>query len=278
MIFMFNIILVSLRMLVISAEYSYKDPDTWKEQYPQCGGTEQSPIDVTDYDMRKNFADSAYRINLEHYKTVPAKMTMKNNGHSCETKIPHVSGGTLEAVYDLHSLEFHWGPDSNSGSEHTLSGDSFPIELQLIHYDSEFDSFEDAQDYERGLTIYTTFFKVDSVESGFLTKIIKKLPDVVDPETETEIEPFAIDDLLQEEDVYSFIIYHGSQTSPPCLESVNWLIADQVFSATKKQIQVFQTIHLLDGDDHNNRPLQPLNDRVPVIFAKGDQVTTFRRK
>ncbi|XP_057325841.1 carbonic anhydrase 2-like isoform X2 [Microplitis mediator] len=246
MIFIFNIILVSLRMLVISADYNYKDPDTWKEQYPHCGGSEQSPIDVTVLNQikRKNFEDVYTKIWLQNYKTVPAKMTMKNNGHSLkimfewaegETKIPTIFGGPLESEYIFHSLEFHWGPDINSGSEHTFMGKSYPIELQLIHYDFEFDNLEAAERYEKGVTIYSTFFKVESDESAFLTKILEKIPDVIDSGTETEIEPFAIDDLLQEKDANSFIVYHGSQTSPSCLESVNWLISDQVFSATREQ-------------------------------------------
>ncbi|XP_057325836.1 carbonic anhydrase 6-like [Microplitis mediator] len=277
MIFIFNIILVSLRMLVISAEYSYKNPDTWEEQYPKCGGFHQSPLDLGAYNVIDDFWLPAQKINVEDYKTVPAKMTMKNNGHTLkimlqwgrnENKIPTIFGGPLESEHTLHSLEFHWGPDINSGSEHTFRSKSYPIELQLIHYDSEFDSLEEAQVYEKGILIYSTFFEIKSEESEFLTKIIEKIPDVIEPGTETEIEPFAIDDLFEEMNANSFNIYYGSLTSPPCSESVNWLISDQIFEATKEQIEVFQTIHLLNGDDHNNRPTQPANNRVPKLYVK----------
>ena len=35
--------------------------------------------------------------------------------------------------YRLWQIHFHWGPDDNSGSEHTIDGQKFPAEVHFVH-------------------------------------------------------------------------------------------------------------------------------------------------
>lgn len=36
-------------------------------------------------------------------------------------EVPHLSGGGLPGIYNFDNLHFHWGSDSNRGSEHRIS-------------------------------------------------------------------------------------------------------------------------------------------------------------
>ncbi|KAH0552657.1 hypothetical protein KQX54_013813 [Cotesia glomerata] len=131
MIFIFNVIFISLCVLPISADYSYENANEWADEYPQCGGSFQSPIDVS-YDLvgESNLDSDLEPLIFERiHSTVPERMTLKNDGHTVKLlfkwpndpeKTPYVYGGLLEGKYILHSFQFRWGYDVKNGSEHQL--------------------------------------------------------------------------------------------------------------------------------------------------------------
>jgi hypothetical protein len=41
-------------------------------------------------------------------------------------------GGGLRDAYKLHSFHFHWGNSNGVGSEHTVDGKSFPLEVLIF--------------------------------------------------------------------------------------------------------------------------------------------------
>ena len=42
-------------------------------------------------------------------------------------------GGPLASSYQLLQLHFHWGKWNGRGSEHTINGERFPMEMHLVH-------------------------------------------------------------------------------------------------------------------------------------------------
>ena len=48
-----------------------------------------------------------------------------------------ISGGGLEGTYKFAQLHFHWGDTSQQGSEHTLNGKAFPLEVHLVHFNTK---------------------------------------------------------------------------------------------------------------------------------------------
>ena len=44
-----------------------------------------------------------------------------------------LSGGELKGSYRAVQFHFHWGPDDNNGSEHTVGGRRFPLEMHVVH-------------------------------------------------------------------------------------------------------------------------------------------------
>ncbi|KAG8039163.1 hypothetical protein G9C98_003470 [Cotesia typhae] len=133
MIVIFNFIFVSSCVSLISADYSYKNAKEWANEKPQCGGSLQSPIDVSD-DLLDGFDFNSDREPLMFeniYETVPKRMILKNDGHTLKllfqwpdnpTKLPYIHGGPLKGEFVRHSHEFRWGSDVTNGSEHQLNG------------------------------------------------------------------------------------------------------------------------------------------------------------
>ena len=65
--------------------------------------------------------------------------------------------GGLLSRYQFHSLHFHWGP-YDVGSEHTLEGKAYAMELHLIHFNTKYGS-----SYTQGIFYpwLKVFFKID---------------------------------------------------------------------------------------------------------------------
>lgn len=78
---------------------------------------------------------------------------------------PYIQGGSLNGVYDICSLVFHWGLSNEEGSEHTLDYIRYPMELQVFHVKRNFNSPQDAISAEAndGLLIASFFFQVSNL-------------------------------------------------------------------------------------------------------------------
>jgi len=50
--------------------------------------------------------------------------------------------------------------------------------------------------------------------------------------------------------------YHGSLTTPPCTEGVQWIVLREPIAMSAEQIERF-----VEVIGHNARPIQPLHDR-----------------
>ena len=71
-----------------------------------------------------------------------------------------MSGGTLKQAYQLLQLHFHWGSVDNQGSEHTLNGKRFSMEMHLVHKSSSVKSVDLALENLEGLAVAAFFFEV----------------------------------------------------------------------------------------------------------------------
>ena len=51
--------------------------------------------------------------------------------------------GGLPSRFQFAGLHFHWGSESDetvTGSEHTVEGQAYPMELHLVHFNAEYGS------------------------------------------------------------------------------------------------------------------------------------------
>ncbi len=206
-------------------------PDTWSTCYGTCGGNHQSPIDITGA-----VANSALDAIDVDYNNAPIDLV--NNGRAIQFN--YTPGGTLklpEGNFELLQFHFH------SSSEHTVDGVRFPLEAHLVHED----------DATGNLAVISVLFK-EGNENTFLANFSDNLPASAD-------DTFTSNDMLNVADLLpvnaSYYTYGGSLTTPPCSETVTWLVLKDPVEASTTQID---NMHNILQD--NYRPTQALNGRA----------------
>ena len=198
--------------------------------YAACSdGWEQSPIDLG--------SAKAGRLPGIVFDYAPSPMTVSNNGHAIQVDYAPGSGIVHGGVrYELLQFHFH------HGSEHTVAGVRFPLELHLVHRSSGGE-----------LAVVGVLFK-EGAASEALEPLWSRLPAEAGA-TAAVPGPMNAAALLPER--RSTWRYVGSLTTPPCTEGVSWIVMTEPMTLSAAQIEAFAAIF-----PNNYRPVQPLNGRV----------------
>lgn len=232
-----NVILF-VGLIYAQEDWDYGDengPEVWAELSPDfaaCGeGEAQSPINLAD-------ATETSLIPIEFaYEEVP--MAIFNNGHTIE--VEYEEGSTLiynEKEYDVLQFHFH------QPSEHTIDGETFPMELHIVHINEA-----------GGLAVVGVMLTEGVDDNEAYSTIFGNLPvEKGEPNEETDIMINVADLLPADTDTY--FTYEGSLTTPPCTEIVRWLVLAEPVALSAEQIAAFGEIY-----SNNARPVQPLNTR-----------------
>ena len=61
--------------------------------------------------------------------------------------------------YQMLQLHFHWGSDNSRGSEHTINGEEFPMEMHIVHKKVGL-TVEEALGTSDGLAVVGQMFQV----------------------------------------------------------------------------------------------------------------------
>lgn len=196
-------------------------------------GKEQSPINI-EVSQTKN---SPRSLEIQ-YQQDSGPFEITNNGHTVVTINDAKNRITLDGKhYQLWQFHFH------TPSEHTINGEPASMEMHLVHQSPD----------KKGLTVIGVMIN-EGQENATLKKIWDNFPEELSQKVKVSDNPFDITALLPEEkDFYS---YEGSLTTPPCIESVHWLIMKDPIEFSNEQIARFRK-----AIGHNNRPVQPLNGR-----------------
>jgi len=166
--------------ITFATEWSYNkgrtDPDHWASLPGDeaCGGTNQSPIDLSK-STAIHIRDMKGTIGVEG-KGIPAISELTNNGHSAQLDIEHMGNFSftfnyLGTNYSLNQLHFHWGHNDTMGSEHTVDGRHFPMEMHLVH-----------QSAEKRFAVMAFFFQVHCKWNSHMDPIMDVLKKVKDGE------------------------------------------------------------------------------------------------
>ena len=119
--------------------YSGKEGPTFWEG--ACAtGKSQSPVNLEKQVFEQNSVGDPF--NFVNYATNLRGAKLKNNGHTVQLDSPEnftaqISGGGLEGTYQFAQLHFHWGESNEQGSEHTMDGSAFPLEVHLVHFNTK---------------------------------------------------------------------------------------------------------------------------------------------
>ncbi|MGB3642024.1 MAG: carbonic anhydrase [Rivularia sp. (in: cyanobacteria)] len=210
-----------------------KGPENWgtlSEDFYACqSGASQSPVNL------QSAVDADLPPLKINYKDTPLRII--NNGHTIKVNYQPESILTLDGEpYELLQFHFH------HPSEHKVDGVALPMELHLVHKNKKGD-----------LAVVGVFLKKGE-SNPTLQKIWRSLPIKENREqTVSNVNINAADLLPENKDYYR---YFGSLTTPPCSETVNWIVLKEPVEISLQQVKKFAQIFPM-----NARPVQIVKRR-----------------
>ena len=208
-------------------------PERWSElseDYLKCKeGTRQSPIDISGYAGASGpslfFDDGTPAAEIEHDDRLV--VVHYEEGNSLDL------GGRTHHLKSLHA---------HVPSEHTIDGESFALELHMVHADDT-----------GALTVVSRLYRHGDADSAIQTLIDAA------PEAEgTDDARGRLDPSVYVPDGLGYYRYTGSKTTPPCNGPVDWLVMAEAGTVSVEQAH---QVSVLTGGVPTNRPIQPTNDR-----------------
>ena len=212
--------------------WSYSGPtgaSHWAElsdEFKTCASGQQSPINITG-------AVGAQTGALQPaWKPMPLRMT--DTGHGLQVEASRGSSMKL-GDSSFNMLQFH----IHTPSEHTLEGQSFPMEIHFVHKDGH-----------GHLAVVGVM-----VREGAANPALQAMVDEVGPYKRASAGQ-TVDPLKLLPASRGFYRYQGSLTTPPCSENVEWVVMDTPIQASREQIAAFAKAY-----PNNARPVQAMNRR-----------------
>lgn len=268
-------------------------------------GTMQSPIDIVTADTQAETTDPGAIVGTLFDKDLDGYLG--NTGRALRYMVfgyarPTISGGALGTkVYALSHIDFHFGSVSTQGSEHTIDGTKYAMEMEMIFYDGSFASNADAiaSSDADALVAISHFFTVDSSDNSALANIISEIPniqyntvipmvsrkrrsaddekgrsadgqpsenlDIADSNMVADV-IINLETLLGSTTIDNYYYYDGSMTVPGCYENTKWIINPTVLKISEAQLTTLRTLQTdaaaPDDIADNFRPVQPLGTRT----------------
>ncbi|MEZ5788309.1 MAG: carbonic anhydrase family protein [Xanthobacteraceae bacterium] len=192
-------------------------------------GAQQSPIDIEET-IRAELP--ALRINW-----AGALETIVNNGHTIQLNA--APGSTLklgDVEYKLLQFHFH------RPSEHLINGKSFPMEVHFVH-----------QNAAGGLAVVGVLMATGGANAAF-NKVVGTMPKQAGSTAKADA---AINPNEFLPPTLTYYRYPGSLTTPPCSETVEWLLLTESVKVGDADIAAFAGLYAM-----NARPAQKNNRRA----------------
>jgi len=251
--------------------HDYEDDDRSHWQGLCRTGKRQSPINIMNPKNHQfcklSFINYDQRGNITLNTTWHEEMGLKSvviSGFEDWPRAPFIQGGGFNSDYRLHQFHVHW---SFPGSEHAMNGHFFAAEIHLLHVKGNL-SFEEAKQKEDGLAVVAVFMTEGS-EGKPLQSLERIFSRVVLRANKMDVDNFNLNALIPK-DTNAWYRYNGSQTFPPCEESIIWTVMSEPVEITTNQLGMLQKLR--DGNGRsmiNGRPIQNSYGRT-IYYNTGD--------
>ncbi|KAG2459538.1 CAH4 anhydrase, partial [Polypterus senegalus] len=192
------------------SQYSCNDtcygPGKWSLVNSVCDGKKQSPVNIVTHKTVYNpglkpFIFEGYDHTLD--------LLLQNTGYSVQINLPStlkIKGSDFSATYKAVQLHLHWGSEKESGSEHLLDGERYPMEESQIEN-------ANYKDLVKALAIIQNYGQNTTVRNVQLSHL-----------------------LLNSDEMLSYYRYSGSLTTPDCSEAVTWTVFTKPIGLSSTQV------------------------------------------
>ncbi|XP_065318884.1 carbonic anhydrase 6-like [Gordionus sp. m RMFG-2023] len=247
----------------------------WYRRYPLCGSEDsimqsrlrQSPIDLS---------DAIYNASLKHlllrnYQLPSGKWRIEKT----KTSIVLYSDGILPFIempqsFEFNQAHFHWGSGGRSlvGSEHSIDGKFFPLEVHLVHVNK----------LTNQIAVLAVLYELSNPKTDKDNPKLDPLLEIIELDINSKEfsrtggtpilymrNQFILENLLPE-NWNTYYRYIGSLTTPPCTENVIWTIIKEKNYLSRRQLYFIERIQQCDSKlrtcfarssiGPNRRPLQ----------------------
>ncbi|NWT54613.1 CAH4 anhydrase, partial [Erythrocercus mccallii] len=248
-----------------------EDPPQWHQVSAACRGNRQSPVNIVTRNVLHDRSLQPLTFEGYHEKD-SAQWALENNGHTVKVALstsPKVGGGGLKGKYKAVEFHLHWGvpgePQNIPGSEHSIDGEKYPMELHIVHIREDAADMTEAKKTPGGLAVLAFFVKADEENKNYTT-LLSELENIKYKGQSAQVDALPLSSLLPpEKELGRYYRYEGSLTSPDCYEGVIWTVFEKPVELSLPQLAQFAALHF-DGKNstpmrENFRPAQPLNGR-----------------
>lgn len=268
-----------------SNEWDYAGHDYWPTSHSDaCLGIRQSPIAINNSDVQDLYFWN--QLVVRNYgREIPG--TFKNDGHTLKfipdpdytpgptqrKTIPSFQAPVLAGEYELLQYHFHWGAQDDRGSEHTIDGIAYPMELHLVHINKKYDGdVAMALANKDGLAVMGLMFQISDETDPNMDVILTAFDEIEGSGGEPEDE-YVWDPDTQDHTLLAFLArigrgyyyYKGSLTTPSCNEVVDWIVFENAVQITAEDMaDIRESLKYIDEAPmvDNFRPPQPHNNRI----------------
>ena len=194
-------------------------------------GSQQSPIDI----------GATVKAQLGALKITWDKNadTIVNNGHTIQLAMGETSASVLQVGDggNFRLVQFHF----HHPSEHLIAGKNFPMEVHFVHANAA-----------GALSVIGVLMTTGKPNAVF-SKVVSTMPEKEGPvvKADATINPNGLLPATR-----TYYRYEGSLTTPPCSETVDWLLLTDPIQVAEADVARFGKLFAM-----NARPVQKANRR-----------------
>uniref|UniRef100_A0A673AMF9 Alpha-carbonic anhydrase domain-containing protein n=1 Tax=Sphaeramia orbicularis TaxID=375764 RepID=A0A673AMF9_9TELE len=214
---------------MVFGAWCYHLPECNYNRWPQiapkyCDGCRQSPINIVS--SKATGDPSLGAFTFHGFDSTSAMTKIENTGKTVKVTLAGgvgVEGGGLSERYDSLQFHLHWGNGASvPGSEHTVDGKRYPMEVAKTSANMSYNRYRDST----GLAALGFLIDVRNYQTGqpeAWRKLTSYLHNIkLKGQSIAISSAITLNQLLSGVDRTKYYRYLGSLTTPTCNEAVVW--------------------------------------------------------